>query len=149
MKTAKTKKVSLVKCAAYAIGLDLITLLVQICVIIKNIYPSVSSYIGPIYLSLLYAVLMLILLIMAGILLMKQYKNREKDDELSNLNNYKAGYIAKYICVVIFSVVVLLVKDFSLIFGEDVIGNVLVVFLMSISITDLIHNIIFIILEKK
>ena len=117
--------------------------------IIKNIYPSVSSYIGPIYLSLLYAVLMLILLIMAGILLMKQYKNREKDDELSNLNNYKAGYIAKYISVVIFSVVVLLVKDFSLIFGEDVIGNVLVVFLMSISITDLIHNIIFIILEKK
>lgn len=149
MRTTETKKVSLVKYAAYSIGLYVTILLMQFYTIIKNLLPSVPIYIGPIYLPLLISGMMLLLLVAAGLLTMKQARHKEKEDELSQLNNYKAGYIAKYISIFVIAVIILLVKDFTLILKEDVVGNILSVFLICFSLTELIHNIVFIILEKK
>ncbi len=81
--------------------------------------------------------------------MMKQYQNREARDELADLNNYKAGYITKYISVFVNAIIILFVKDFNVILKEDIVGNILSVFLISLSLTELIHNIVFIILEKK
>lgn len=149
MKTAEVKKVSLVQYSKYSIGLYANILLGEIYIIIKNILPSAPIYIGPIYLPLLISGIMLLLLIAAGVLMMKQYKNRDTIDELADLNNYKAGYIAKYISIFVIAIIILLVKDFNVILKKDVVGNVLSVFLISLSLTELIHNIVFIILEKK
>lgn len=80
---------------------------------------------------------------------MTQYRKRETTDELANLNNYKAGYITKYVSIFVIAIIILLVKDFNLVLKEDIVGNALSVFLISLSFTELIHNIIFIILEKK
>ena len=150
MKTTETKKVSLVKDSAYSIGLYATILLGQFYIIIKNILPATQIYIGPIYLPLLVEVILLILLILAGVLTMKQHRNRETTDELAVLHQYQAGYITKYISIFAVAIVILLVKDFTLILREnDVIGNVISIIVMSISFTELIHNIVFIILEKK
>lgn len=149
METTGTKKVSLVRYSVYSIGLYVTILLGQFYIIIKNILPSAPIYIGPIYLPLLMSVIMLLLLIAVGVLMMKQYRNREVTDELADLNKYKAGYIAKYISIFVIAIIILLVKDFNLILKEDVVGNVLSVFIISLSFTELVHNIVFIILEKK
>ena len=98
----------------------------------------------------LISVILLLLLIAAGALMMKQYRNREATDELAVINNYKASYIAKYVSVFAIAIIILLVKDFNLILSaDDVVGNVLSVILISFSFTELVHNIIFIILEKR
>lgn len=148
MKTIETKKVSLVKYAIYSIGLDMAILLGQLYIIIKNILPSIPIYIGSIYLPLLISCILLFLLIVAGLLMMKQYRNREAKDELADLNNYKAGYITKYVSVFAIAIAIILVKDFNLILKEDVVGNVLSIIIICLSFTELIHNIVFIILEK-
>lgn len=148
MKTIETKKVSLVKYAIYSIGLDVTILLGQLYIIMKNIQPSTPIYIGPVYLPLLISCMLFLLLIVAGLLMMKQYRNREAKDELADLNNYKAGYITKYVSVFAIAIVIILVKDFNLILTEDVVGNVLSIILLCFSFTELVHNIVFIILEK-
>lgn len=149
MKTKEVKKISLTKYSVYSIGVHLSILLVQLYVIIKNVLPSAPIFIGPIYLPLLISGILLLLLIAAVVLRLKQYRNREATDELADLNNYKAGYIAKYINIFVIPMIILLVKDFNLILKEDTVGNFLSVFLISFSLTELIHNIVFIILEKK
>lgn len=88
METTGTKKVSLVRYSVYSIGLYVTILLGQFYIIIKNILPSTPIYIGPIYLPSLISGIMLLLLIAAGGLMMKQYRNREATDELADLNNY-------------------------------------------------------------
>lgn len=149
MKKTQAKKISLVKYSAYSIGLYVSILLGQLYIIIKNILPSTPIFIGSIYLPLLITSIMLLLLIAAGVLMVKQSRNKETADELAVLNNYKAGYIAKYISIFIIAVIILIVKDFSLILKEDIVGNILSVFLIGLSLTELIHNIVFIVLEKK
>ena len=81
-----------------------------------------SIYNGPIFLPLLIEVMLLLLLIVAGVVTMKKHRNRETTDELSALNNYKAGYITKYISIFVVAI--------------------------CISFTELVHNLVFIILEK-
>lgn len=149
MKTTETKKVSLVKYSLYSIGLDVAILCGQIYIIIKNILPTTPLFLGSVYLPTLVSCMLLLLLMLAGVLLMKQYRNRETTDELAELNQYKAGYITKYICAFLFAVMILFVKDFNLIWKGDIVGNVLSVFVTILSFTELVHNIVFIILEKK
>ncbi len=144
----KTTKISLVKYAMYSIALDIAILLGQLYIIIKNILPLTPIFIGPIYLPLLISCLLLALLIVAGILTIKQWRNRESKDELADLNNYKAGYITKYICMFVAAITIILVKDFNLILREDVVGNALSIIVICLSFTELVHNIVFIILEK-
>ena len=91
---------------------------------------------------------MLLLLVVVGVLRVRQGRRREQTDELAVLHNYKAGYIAKYLSVLLIAVIILLVKDFSLVLNEDMVGNVLTVLLICFSFTEIIHNIVFIILEK-
>lgn len=148
MKTTREKKVSLVKYSMYSIALYTTILLGQFYIILKNILSSMPIYIGSIYLPLFIDVILLLLLIAAGILTMKQRRNRETTDELAILNNYKAGYITKYISIFVVAVVILLVKDFNLILKEDVVGNALSIILLCLSFTELVHNIVFVILEK-
>lgn len=79
---------------------------------------------------------------------MKQHRNREATDELAELNNYKAGYITKYVSMFAFAIAIILIQDFTLILKEDVVGNIMSVIVISISFTELVHNVVFIILEK-
>lgn len=148
MKKTEEKKISLVKDSAYSIGLYATILLGQFYQIIKNVLPSAPVYIGPIYLPLLISMLMLLLLIAVGALRARQHGRRERTDELADLNNYKAGYIAKYLSVLLIAIIILLVKDFSLVLKEDMVGNTLTVMLICFSFTEVIHNVVFIVLEK-
>lgn len=150
MKTKATKKVSLAKYSLYAIGLHVLMLAVQFYIIIKNMLPTTAPiYIGPIYLPSFISIIILILLVAAGVLMMIQKRHREAVDELAVLNNYKAGYITKHINMFLVAFIILLVKDFNCILTEDTVGNVLSVLVISMSVTELIHNIVFIVLEKK
>ncbi len=71
----------------------------------------------------------------------------EKDDELSLLHKYKAGYISKTISIILFSIIVLIIKDFSF-FTAGNIFDILALPIIALSTSNLISNIIFIILEK-
>lgn len=148
MKAVGEKKISLVRYAMYSIGLDVVILLGQLYIIIKNSLPSAPIYIGSIYLPLLISCVFLVLLTVAGVLTMKQKRKREATDELAELNKYKAGYITSYIYVFAIVIIILLVKDFNMILKEDIVGNGLSIFIISLSFMELIHNIVFIILEK-
>lgn len=148
MKKAGTKKISLVKDSMYSIGLYATILLGQFYIIIKNIMPSMRNYVGPIYVPTLIETILLLLLILAGVLTMKKHRSREATDELAILNNYKAGFITKYISIFVVAIVILLVKDFNRILQEDAVGNVMSVIVICISFTELLHNVVFIILEK-
>ena len=79
---------------------------------------------------------------------MKQHRNREATDELAELNNYKAGYITKYVSMFAFAIVIILIQDFTTILKEDVVGNIISVIVIGISFTELVHNVVFVILEK-
>lgn len=148
MKAIETKKISLVNYALYSICLDITILLGQVYIIVKNILPSTPIYIGSVYLPLFISGILLLLLIVAGLLMMKQYRNREAKDELADLNNYKAGYITKYISMFAVAIAIILIKDFNLILKSDIVGNAMSVIVICLSFTELVHNIVFIILEK-
>lgn len=148
MKKVGNDKISLVKDSMYSIGLYATILLSQFYIIIKNILPSMSIYVGSPHVSMFIEVMLLLLLVAAGVLAMKKHRNREKTDELAVLNNYKAGYVTKYISIFVVAIVILLVKDFNRILQDDVVGNVMCVVVICISFTELLHNIVFIILEK-
>ena len=64
------------------------------------------------------------------------------------LNNYKAGYITKYVSMLVIAIAIILIKDFTLLLKEDIIGNIMSVIVICISFTELVHNMVFIILEK-
>lgn len=151
MKTPKSQKISLVKNSLYSIGLYATILLMQIYTFIKNSLPVSSTpiFIGPIYLPLLISCIMLLLLVSVAILRSKQSRNTEATDELADLHKYKAGYFTKYITVFTIPVIILLMKECNWMPKEDLVGNVLSAILISISITEIIHNVIFIILDKK
>lgn len=147
MKTTGKKKISLVKDSAYSIGLYAVILLGQLYIILKRMFPS-APLTGPGSLALLVECILVFLLIVAGILTMKQHRNREASDELSISNNYKAGYITKYVSVFVIAIMILLVKDFRFLFQENNWGNSMSVIICCISFTELIHNLVFVILEK-
>ena len=69
-------------------------------------------------------------------------------DELAVLNNYKAGYITKYISIFVVAIVILLVRDFKLILQGDMVGDIMSVVLICVSFTEVVHNVVFIIIEK-
>lgn len=148
MKKEGNKKISLVKDSMYSIGLYATILLAQFYIIIKHILPSMPLYVGTIYVPTLIEIIILLLLVVTGVLAMKKHRNREATDELAILNNYKAGYITKYISMFVVAIVILLVKDFNRILQDDIVGNVMCVIVICISFTELLHNIVFIILEK-
>jgi len=149
MKAPKNEKISLVKSALYSIGLYMTILLFQIYKFIKNALPPQALFLGSVYVPLLISCIMLLLLIVVVIFRSKQERKTEAPDELADFNKYKAAYITKYICLFLVPIVVLLLNDFNLMSEEDMVGNVLSVFLVSLSITEIIHNIVFIVLEKK
>lgn len=148
MKKEGNKKISLVKDSMYSIGLYATILLAQFYIIIKHILPSMPLYVGTIYVPTIIEIIILLLLVVTGVLTMKKHRNREATDELAILNNYKAGYITKYISMFVVAIVILLVKDFNRILQDDIVGNVMCVIVICISFTELLHNLVFIILEK-
>ncbi len=149
MKTTEVKKVSLVRDSMYSIGLYVTILLGQLYIIIKHNLPLTPIFIGPIYLPSLINGILVLLLLVVTVLTMKQHRNREKSDELADFNHYKAGYITKYICIFVFTIIILLANYFKWTLKDDTVGNVLSVFVISLSFTEMIHNIVFVILEKK
>ena len=149
MKKTQKKKLSLAGYSVYSIILYATILLSQIYIILQKLNPPEPAFFGSLYLPMLINGILLVMLIAVGVLGIKKHQDRETRDERAVLNNYKAGYIAKYISVVVIAVIILLVKDFSVVLKNDVVGNVLSVLVISISITEIIHNIAFIILEKR
>jgi len=149
MKAQKNEKISLVKSALYSIVLYMTLLLMQIYILVKNTLPPKPIFLGPIYVPLLISCLMLVLLIAVAVLQIKQTRKAEDPDELADFNKYKAGYITKYICIFLIPIIILFLNEFNLMREEDIVDNVMRVFLIGLSITEIIHNIVFIVLEKK
>lgn len=149
MKTTGEKKISLVRSAVYSIVLEMTILLGQIYLIIKNMLPSKPIFIGPIYVPLFLSSLLLVLLIVVAIFVTSRRRKTETTDELADLNKYKAGYIAKYISVIAMVIAIILIRDFNVIMRDDFVGYALCIFVIGISFMELVHNIVFIILEKR
>lgn len=149
MKTQKNEKISLVKSALYSIGLYFAILLMQIYSLVKNSLPPKPIFLGPVYVPLLISCLMLVLLIAVAVLHVKQTRKAETSDELADMNKYKAGYFTKYICLFLIPIVILLLNEFNLMQGDDIVDKVMRVFLINLSIVEIVHNIVFIVLEKK
>jgi len=149
MKTTGEKKISLVRSAVYSIVLELTILLGQIYLIIKNMLPAKPIFIGPVYVPLFLSSLLLVLLIVVGLFVTSRRGKTEATDELADFNKYKAGYIAKYISVFAMVIAIILIRDFNIIMRDDFVGFALCIFVISISFMELVHNIVFIILEKR
>lgn len=144
----KPKKTSLVKNAAWSAILEATLVVINIVMFIKNqIIFTAEDYLAPVPLPLFISSASSILLIIIAILAIAQTKNTEKGDELSSRNKYKAGYISKYVCVIVLTAVIWHIHDFSFAFTGDFIDNLrlpITIFMFS----QLVENIIFIILEK-
>lgn len=149
MENKKTKKISL---STYAIWTALywtVLLFTQLIMIYLNTSLSDPLYLGPIYIPLLLDIIVLVLVISTYVVYRKKSKQREKSDELSNLNEVNAGQITKYILVFVFGVMVFSIQDFSPFYTDGVFGNFMRTILIFLSISEIIHNIIFVILEKQ
>lgn len=110
--------------------------------------PKIEAF-NPIAVTLEIIVLIIILLVLLGFFIysINISNNTEKDDELSKLHKYKAGYIGNTITTILFALAVYFIKDFSFAFLGDSIQNWGLPLLI-IAISSLITNITFIILEK-
>lgn len=148
MENTKQKKISITNHAMWTALYWAVLLFTQLLMIYMNTHLSGPIFLGPIYVPLLIDTIALILLIIAIIIFYKKTKQREKNDELADLNQYKAGYITKYILVFIFAAIVLTIKDFKPFYTDDIVGNIMRTFFIFLSINEIIQNIVFIILEK-
>lgn len=149
MKRTGEKKISLVRGAVYSIVLELTILIVQIYLIVKNMLPTKAIYIGPVYLPMLFSSLFLLLLIAVGIFVLSRCRKTEATDELAEFNKYKAGYIAKYISVFAMVIAIIVIRDFNVILKGDFVGFAMCILVIGISFMELVHNIVFIILETR
>lgn len=144
----KPKRTSLVKNAVWSAILEATLVFINIIVFIKNqIIFTAEDYLAPVPLPLFISSASLILLIIIGLLSLTQTKNTEKEDELSSLNRYKAGYISKYICIIALTAAIWHIHDLSFAFTGDFVDNLrlpITIFMFS----RFVENIIFIILEK-
>lgn len=148
MKNTERKKISRSTHAIWSALYWATLLFSQLIMAYMNTHLSDPLYLGPLYVPLLIDLAVLILIIVAFIVYRKKEKQSEKNDELSALNEYKAGLITKYILVFVFAAFVLTIQDFSVFYTDDILGNIMRTFLIFLSITEIIHNIVFIILEK-
>ncbi len=142
-------KISQIKSAVYGCIIDLSIIATQIGLIIKHQQPvNIETY-NPnkFFVSSMLTLLFLIIefFLVVGIFIFRKYT--EKDDELSKLHRYKAGYISKYITAALFAIVFLVVKDFSFAFTGDFIDDLSLPIIILIT-GELISDITFIILEK-
>lgn len=149
MENKKTKKISLSTHAMWTALYWTVLLFTQLIMIYLNTSLSDPLYLGPIYIPLLLDIIVLVLVISVYVIYRKKSKQREKSDELSNLNEATAGQITKYILVFVFGAMVFLIQDFRPFYTDDVFGNFMRTFLVFLSISEIIHNIVFFILEKQ
>lgn len=115
----------------------------------KKQEPYDMNTFDPIANKLQIILLLIMVLAMAFILIYSAIidSHTEKDDELSLLHKYKAGYIGKTVSAFIFAIVVFIVKDFSFAFTGDFFDRLCLPIIIIIA-SELISNITFIILEK-
>lgn len=143
------KKIPLTKTAIYKIILNTFILLIQAGIIVKHTLPNTPFFLGPIYVPLLISTITLIVYIVFFVFYLRKLKNTEKIDELAEQHRYKAGFITKYILIIIIILAILLIKDFSILLTNDTVGNILSIYLIVFSLSEIIEEITFLILEKK
>ena len=149
-KTIKTQKTSVVKQAAWNAVLDVALIITNTFDLIKNqITFGPEDYQTLIPIPMLLSLITLLLMIGVLIIAVNKTKNAEKDDELSKLHRYKAGYISKYVLVLTVIIAIWIIKDFSFAFTEDFFGNLMNLPLIILMFAEFVENITFIILEKR
>lgn len=151
METTKTKrtKTSIVGNAAWVAALDAATVISQIVILIKRqINFAAEDYLTPIPIPILMTAIPLIVMILLLIVTIVNAIKTEKEDELSKINRYKAGYISKYVCLGVIIIGICIIKNFEFAFQGDFIDNIslpIVIF----AFEQFVENITFIILEKS
>ncbi|MBQ6696318.1 MAG: hypothetical protein IJN16_06410 [Lachnospiraceae bacterium] len=145
----KHQKPSLVRKAVWLAILDAVVALSQIVILMKRQFPfTAEDYLAPVPVPLLISLLSLIALIVTAILTLLFSFGAEKEDELSTLHRYQAGYISKYICIGLIIAVIWIIKDFTFAFRTGIMDGIgLSVAILMLSCC--VENIIFIILEKR
>lgn len=142
------KKPSLVKQAAWLAVLNGVVALSQIVILIKRQIPfTAEDYLAPVPVPILISLLSLIALVVTAGLTIFFTHGSEKDDELSKLHRYKAGYISKYICLALIIAIIWIIKDFRFAFPGNFMDGInlpLAIFTLALCV----ENIVFIILEK-
>ncbi len=144
----KPKKTSLVNNALWSSILDIFIILIHLFLLLKPHLTFVpNNYLADTMVSMSISFIFILLLSIIIILAISQTRNLEKQDELSKLHKYKAGYISKYICIVCAIAAIWLIKDFSFAFSDDYFDNIRIPFIIFF-FSQLVENISFIILEK-
>lgn len=144
----KPQKSSLVKSAVWSAILDFFIILIHLYLLLKpNLTFIPDNYLSNAIISIGICFIFIILMIVVLILAISQTWNTEKQDELSKLHKYKAGYISRYICIICIIVAICIIKDFRFAFTDDYFDNMRIPFVIFF-FAQLVENIIFIILEK-
>ncbi len=144
----KPKKASLVKNAAWSVASEILLIFIYLFLLLKpKLIFIPNDYLADALVSMAACISLVIFAIIYAIVAISQTWHTEKQDEMSKLHKYKAGYISKYICIVAIVIAVWIIKDFSFAFTGDLftkISPIIIVYAFS----QLTENIIFIILEK-
>ncbi len=148
----KAKKHSQLKNALLHSVIELIVIISQVGLFIERAYRlkhfDINDY-NPIRVTIRIALLAITIVILIFLLVYRFFFNltTEDTDELSNLHRYKAGYMAKYITLLVITIAICAVKNFEPILSGDFFYNISLA-IMIFFLGELIENIIFIILEK-
>ncbi|MBE5876238.1 MAG: hypothetical protein E7290_05070 [Lachnospiraceae bacterium] len=144
----RPKKTSLVKSAAWNIASETILIMTYLYLLIKEQIDFTPEEFLTLYPTFrLISFLNITLLIVTLILMIVHTCNADKHDELSKLHKYKAGYLSKYICIVCIALAIWFIKDFNFAFTNNFFDNLRILFVIFF-FSQLVENIIFIILEK-
>ena len=147
----KTKKHSQVKTARLNCVADLFIIFILVGGFVERIYRAnhfdIQDY-SPtnIVIRNIFRFLIIIALMFLAVYRVRFINSTEKTDELAALHRYKAGYIAKYISLLIIAITICIIKNFEPIF-TDYFDNI-TIGIVILLLGELITNITFIILEK-
>ncbi|MBR4084958.1 MAG: hypothetical protein IKK33_11830 [Lachnospiraceae bacterium] len=139
----KTKKHSQVKNALLSCAVDLFIIIILVGGFVERIYRAnhfdIQDY-NPTNVTIrnLFRLLIILFLIFMSIYRLKFINSTEKTDELSDLHRYKAGYIAKYISLLVIIIGICTIKNFEPIFTDffDNISLAIVILLFGELITN-------------
>lgn len=143
-----TKKTSLVKYAAWSIALEITLIFSYLFLIFRKQWnPTPDEFMAFYPISQSISAINMILLLIFLFISIRQACNLEKQDELSRLHKYKAGYFSHRIVIFLIIIALCVAKEYGFSFTNGFSTTSYIAFIILFA-SQLVENIIFIILEK-
>ena len=146
------KKHSQLKNALFSCIFDLFIIATQIGIFVEHIYRTNHldiHYHNPTNAGIRISLRLItaFALIFISIYRLRFINSTEKTDELADLHRYKAGYIAKYITLLVIIIAICTIRNFEPLLSEDYFNNISLAIIILL-FGEFVQNVIFIILEK-